>query len=546
MAASWRVGALALFLSAARLFAQGEPDFELPEEKALRERSPDAAATLVVFNTNDPESGDLARFYAEKRGIPKQQILGITCAVTEEITREEYDLHIAEPLRRAFTSNFWWKLRGADHPLGPVEANRIRYIALMRGIPLKIASTVAYPGDKPFGPSGIADHNEAAVDSELSVLGLNTRVISGLLINPYYRSFRPIREALRPDLLLVCRLDAPSAAIVRRMIIDSIAAEKNGLYGFAYIDARGITDPGYVDGDRWLIAAALDARKQGVPVILDQGPGLFPEGYPMEHAALYFGWYSEQLSGPFMQPGFRFQPGALAVHIHSFSASTLRDPHRNWCAPLLVAGAAATLGSVYEPYLEFTPHLDVFYGRLRSGFNFAESAYMSQRGLSWMTTFVGDPLYRPFPLVPETINRGNEWTAYKRGALQWFVDRASGESVLRQTGRRLHSGVVFEGLGLLELTVNASKDALEAFEQARKYYPDLDDRLRVVIHEVILLKNLKRESEAEEMARREIADHPAAPGSEVLRQLIAPPPPPPAPAEPTSAAGGGRTSTKQR
>ena len=43
-----------------------------------------------------------------------------------------------------------------------------------------------------------------------------------------------------------------------------------------------------------------------------------------------------------------------------------------------------------------TPHLDIFHDRLRAGFTFAESAYMSQRVLSWMTTFVGDPLYRPF------------------------------------------------------------------------------------------------------------------------------------------------------
>jgi hypothetical protein len=65
-------------------------------------------------------------------------------------------------------------------------------------------------------------------------------------------------------------------------------------------------------------------------------------------------------------------------------------------APLLEKGAAASLGNVYEPYLELTPHLDIFNDRLLHGFTFAESAYMATRTLSWMTVAVGDPLYRPY------------------------------------------------------------------------------------------------------------------------------------------------------
>ena len=132
---------------------------------------------------------------------------------------------------------------------------------------------------------------------------------------------------------------------------------------------------------------------------------MFPEGYPMRYAALYLGWYSEKIGGPFVRPGFRFLPGAIAVHIHSFSAATVRDPKANWVGPLLDLGAAATVGNVYEPYLSLTPHLDILEERLRLGFTFAEAAYSSQRVLSWMTTFVGDPLYRPFPAVADAARR---------------------------------------------------------------------------------------------------------------------------------------------
>ena len=68
---------------------------------------------MVVFNTADGDSKSLADFYAEKRGIPKEQVIGLACPKTEEISREDYDRTIAEPLRRALTANLWWKLRGA-------------------------------------------------------------------------------------------------------------------------------------------------------------------------------------------------------------------------------------------------------------------------------------------------------------------------------------------------------------------------------------------------------------------------------------------------
>ncbi len=488
-----------------------------------------AAATLVVFNESDPESRELAFFYALKRGIPKDQVIGLPCATAEQISREEYDTRIAEPLRRLFTTNFWWTQRDPESPLGPVATNKIRFVALMRGIPLKIAGTTGYPGDKATGPEPIASRNEAAVDSELAVLGFPTRTISGAFNNPYFRSYLPIVDADRPELLLVCRLDGPSAAIVRKMIVDSLEAEKTGLNGFTYVDARGLNadSGGLLEGDKWMLAVAKKARERGAPVILDNGPGMFPDAYPLRHAANYFGWYSEHVAGPFAEPGFQFAPGAIACHIHSFSADTVRDRTKNWVGPLLNAGAAATLGNVYEPYLALTPQLDIFHERLQGGFTFAESAYMAQRALSWMTTFVGDPLYRPYPARAKIGN--SEWDAYRSGAQAWFKGgRKTGQAALAQSGKRLRSGVVYEGLGLLELTADEKTDALAAFQQARKFYKRPDDIIRVAIHEVILLMSAKRTSDAHALARAQIAAHPGSRATEVLKMFLPPPSPPPA------------------
>lgn len=114
----------------------------------------------------------------------------------------------------------------------------------------------------------------------------------------------------------------------------------------------------------------------------------------MTDCALYYGWYAGNVGGPFNQSG-RFVPGAVAIHIHSFSAATLSDENSGWAGPLVSRGAAATVGNVYERYLELTAHLDVLNDRSMHGFTFAESVFMASRGLWWMGVAVGDPLYPP-------------------------------------------------------------------------------------------------------------------------------------------------------
>lgn len=482
----------------------------------------DAAATLVVFNERDPESKALATFYAEKRGIPGEQIVGLNCPLTEEITRVDYDVTIAEPLREKMTAKGWWKLREAGSALGPVESNQIRFVALMRGMPLKIASAANYPGDRTNGPLPVGNRNDAAVDSELATLGFGAKLISGAVNNTYYRSFSRIYDARRPELMLVCRLDGPTADDVRRMILDGLAAEKEGLTGLACVDARGTKERGLTEGDKWLQEAALGLRKQGFPVLYDNTEEVFPPEYPLKSLAIYYGWYSEMVWGPFAQPGFKFERGAVAVHIHSFSGLTVRDPGKFWVGPLIKAGVAATLGNVYEPYLALTPHLDIFHDRLRLGFTFAEAAYMAQGALSWMTTFVGDPLYRPFKGAELGEVRPTEgpWADYRAGTKRWFQDRDKGAAQLQAAGQKHRSGMIFEGLGLLESSAGRSPQAIAAFQSAQKYYTQDEDLLRAGLHEVVQLSTAQRTLDCRKVAQRLITAHPQAPAAGLLRRFL--------------------------
>jgi len=488
------------------------------------ETTPEAKATLVVYNSRDPVSWDLANYYADKRHIPKAQVVGVECSIEEEITRAEYDRDIAEPLRKIFTERGWWKLTKISEKEIHLDENKIRFVALMRGMPLKIQSTTAYPGDEQTGPPQYSSKNEASVDSELACLGFFSRVISGAITNPYYHVFTRITDANLPQLMLVCRLDAPTADVVRRMIDDAIEAEHTGLWGFAYIDSRNIKEGGLAEGDKWLLSIAEDAKKHGIPIVHDNGPGLFPDNYPMRYAAFYYGWYAENACGPFAQPGFQFTKGAVACHIHSFSAASLRNPEKNWAAPLLEHGAAAVIGNVYEPFLALTANLDVFHGRLEDGFTFAESAYMSLKVVSWMSTNIGDPLYKPFKIIEENP-RGlpkpmSELAAYRIGAQTWFKkDPVAGEKSLIKSGRELRSGIIFESLGQLQAGESNFLGALSSFQQARVYYSDGDDIIRTALHEVSILRMMHKESDAHAIAQKILRVFSSSPSASLLQKL---------------------------
>lgn len=527
--------ALAAFLSAARA------------DDNLVGQTREADATLVVFNTRDPESRALAEYYAERRRIPADQVIGLDCPLEEEITRRQFTETIEQPLRTLFERNKWWSVAKSPRGQPEVKTGRIRFIALMRGIPLKILTTIpppapnaapdATPPPRPYGGDPVRSHDEAAVDSELSVLGAFDNEHFGVLQNPYFRRFSPILDSsITPGLLLVARLDAPTADTVRRMIDDTLLAERAGLYGWAYIDRRSIPESAYREGDEWLRQAAAECWNHGIPVNLENTPAIFPAGFPVTDAALYYGWYASTAGGAMGAP--QFVPGAVAVHIHSFSAGTLRDPNANWAAPLITRGAAATLGNVYEPYLDLTPHLDVFNERLLQGFNFAESAYTSFKVLSWMTTVIGDPLYRPFagaqtsgwqrepdPTTAPWISLSKQ---LRRGTRSGPMQALYLESLAKENP----SGLNYEALAMLQSFHNEPRAALKSLELAGTLYKDPAKSFRTLIERLRIMQSLANKTEALKLIDRSLRRTQPPDRAKLLtdiRHEIAPPPPPPSP-----------------
>jgi uncharacterized protein (TIGR03790 family) len=432
-----------------------------------------SGATLVLFNSNDSDSEALAKYYASKRGIPQNQVVGFPTPATEEITRADFNALIAEPLRKKMIAKGWWITRQAKGSKATIIDSRIRFVAIMRGFPLKIAPdpTIPPPANSKGIPTAITTRNEASVDGEIAALGLPGFTPASVIENPYFGRFTPILdEAVFPSLLLPSRLDAPTPSMVRAMIDDALMVEKAGLWGWAYIDGRDITSGGYTEGDNWMRHIVEMLRQRGVPTIFDNLPTTFGDNFPITDAAVYFGWYAGDINGPFARPDFRFKPGAVAVHLHSFSANTLHSTTLNWCGPLIAHGAAATLGNVYEPYLSLTAHLDLFQDRLMSGLTLAEAGWMSQRALSWMGVVIGDPLYRPYAAWNQFYDPRNRppnyWRIFRSITLAAKNNILNAMLPINEAARETGDSMFLEALGAAQFDDAQPALARDSFTQA--------------------------------------------------------------------------------
>ena len=240
-------------------------------------------------------------------------------------------------------------------------------------------------------------------DSELALVLWPAYDPARWLVNPLsYRS-----QSQTPPVLMTSRLDAPTAEVVRRMIDDALAAERDGLAGKVVIDTRGLDAAGPDGIDQYgvydetlrQLALALRDRLPADELVFDAGPGLLPE--PADDIAIYAGWYSVK---KYVRPG-TFVPGAVALHVASYEMLTLRDEaFPGWVPNLLADGAAASVGPVAEPYLTAFPRAHDFFLLLMSGeLTLAEAYWATCPMVSWQMGLVGDPLYRPYaarPLVP--------------------------------------------------------------------------------------------------------------------------------------------------
>jgi uncharacterized protein (TIGR03790 family) len=503
----------------------------------------DGNEVVVVYNKRVPGSRLVAEYYARARQVPPRQIYGFSMTTNEVMSRDEFRDTLQWPLARRLESDGLWQFGPTTYTATNGEpprvdhqviASKIRYVVLCYGVPLKIAPDpdLKEPIRNDLKPE--LRRNEASVDSELVWLPLVEMKVSleGPLQNWVYGVTNTFLLNPTNGILLVARLDGPSADIAKGLVDKALEAERDGLWGRAYFDARGLgkTDS-YYPGDEWIRQGSEICRELGFETTLDEKPETFPVDFPMSQIAIYCGWYDANVSGPFTLPKVEFMPGAFAYHLHSFSAETLRSVNQQWCGPLLAKGATCTMGCVYEPYLTGTPNVAVFLARwMAAGFTFGEAAWVAQPTLSWQTTVVGDPLYRPFGELP--ARRQADLARHHSPLLEWsqlrFIDLAlaHGASLLRVANYlenldvTTNSAVLTEKLAELYELEGKPSSAIDTYARALNLNPSPEQHIRLRLTLGEKLQQQDRNQEAYDNYQSLLRESPDYPGRISIYQRL--------------------------
>lgn len=408
----YRLFSLALFFAVALVVpVQGSAEL-FPEE------------ILVVANKKAARSVGLAGYYMQQRNIPSDNLLQVWITDKEVCSRKEYEKSLVAPVRRYLQKE---------------GRSRIRCLVLVYGVPLKVKSPELSGKEKRVfqkilqQKQNIADklqisdsgdrerleeelkrikqkiRNEqsrrnmgASVDSELALVQVEKYSLSMWIPNPFCLQFQNRQDELpvkKKQVLFVSRLDGPDPQTVKRIIDDSLQAEKKGLQGRAYFDARwskpeqGKKLSGYALYDNSVHRAAKFLQQIDVmEVNKESTEHLFQPG-DCPQTALYCGWYSLAR----YVDAFTWEAGSIGYHIASSECTTLKGKSQVWCKRMLEKGVAATLGPVSEPYVQAFPLPEIFFRVLLDGFwSLGECYFLSLPYLSWKMVLVGDPLYRPF------------------------------------------------------------------------------------------------------------------------------------------------------
>ncbi|MBL6764642.1 MAG: TIGR03790 family protein [Verrucomicrobiae bacterium] len=513
-----KLNKLIVFLAAASL--------ALPATRLAANSLDTGASVVVVYNTREKDSEGVARHYAARRIVPKQNLIGLALPPTEEITRAEFITLLQRPLLAEMEKRKLFTFED-----GRVTDSQIRYLTLCYGVPLKIKRDVGLIEQNTDQlPEPLRKKNEASVDSELSWLPRSKGHVplNGAIANVFYGTSNLFNFHSTNGVLMVGRLDGPTPVLAKRLVDFAISAETNGFWGNAYIDLRGITEGEYARGDSWLRAAATAAKSYGMDTIIDEREATFPTGFPLGHAGFYAGWYSEFVTGPFAEKTAEFTTGAVAYHLHSFSANTVRDENRNWVGPLVAQGATAVLGSVYEPFLAGTPDIGVFADRLLNhGYSLGEAAYAAERSISWMSTVVGDPMYRPCGRHPRLLHE--DLTARGRTAdLEWSNLRVVNLNLMKGTaptnminylaavpGVR-ESSLMLEKIGDLYDLSSQDENAARAWAMALQQRQSTQQHKRLILKTADRLVKLGRKDEAKKLYQLFLQKFPTHPDAKAV------------------------------
>ena len=323
---------------------------------------------LVVINEASIESAEIGAYYRAKREIPRENVVFVNVSRTEEIPTGEYKSSIEDPVKAAIKKS----------------KNRIDYIVLTKGVPIRLAEDPKY-----------------AVDAMLAGMNLQFRPIDKLeeveirrAVNPYYNKDEPF-DSSKFGFYLVTRLDGYTVADAKRLVDSSLAA-KPEKGPFFFDEAANRRGAGYVEMQRTLSQAHDSLRGRGFESTLETTEAFVA---PSEPLMGYASWGSND--NAFTLDAYKritFKPGAICETFVSTSGRTFLPTTggQSLIADLIANGVTGIKGYVSEPFTFALAKPEILFDRYTSGRNLAESFYSASLVLKWKDVVIGDPLCAPY------------------------------------------------------------------------------------------------------------------------------------------------------
>ncbi|EPR30562.1 hypothetical protein dsat_1284 [Alkalidesulfovibrio alkalitolerans DSM 16529] len=320
------------------------PDTVVESVRIEPARSPLPEEVLLLARKGSDESLRVARYYAERRGVPERNILEVSIPKAAHTFR---NVQVVEAVR--------------EHLLNNGLAGKIRVIVPCRGVPL---------GD-----------GRRSLDSML--MDLFDRYTWGRTMgtsNPFFGQNAHFDGSF--GLYLVSRLDGPDAETAMGLVDKAIAAER---------EVRASSGAAYFVNDQAGQEGVKAAERHGVQVVtkdrLYTKENLIPD-----EIMWFFSWGHEYRKIRRNE----WPVGSIAGYLKSDTLARLNQPKAGyWVQGLLEEGVTATYGAVVEPYVQGYTRGDILLDRFWGGeYTFAEAYIMATPTVRWAMSAVGDPLYK--------------------------------------------------------------------------------------------------------------------------------------------------------
>ena len=366
-------------------------------------RDSESDYVLVVRNDKSPVSMRVASYYVRKRHIDKRNIVTISVpdsskdTAGEKISIDDFAQKIYKPVR--------------DHLTAKGMENKIKYIVLTKGIPIKLDKD---PVDGKVFPQSV-DSLLAGMDVKEPVM-LQIRPSNAKrgfpTINRYWNSKEPFSHEKYGG-YLVTRLDgyteADAMALVDRAVANPPAKpvalldcqNVRGDEDLKDIPVSFIAPDGtprfwgmtYQNYDYDILKAAKILEDRGdIEVRLSKDQTF--TGCEKD-LTFYASWGSNDKGfSREVYNSLRFTSRSIAETAVSTSGRTMlpREGGQSLMCDLVAQGAAGCKCYVSEPYLYAIASPSIAFDLYAQGRNLAESFYAGSRVITWKDIVLGDPL----------------------------------------------------------------------------------------------------------------------------------------------------------